>query len=226
MSVPNAMKINNHYITHFALMAAIAAIIVLSSALPFFPGRYFDGVLTLAFFSQLFGLASVVLVPAGLVWLWYRRRKWNRFSALPLYLMLVPSIALFAQLMLATYLTDRSRNVAIQNSREMIADIEAYRTEHGRYPISLFGVWPDYSPGIVGIAQYHYEQNGKAYNITFEQPRFLLDDIGTREFVMYNPRDEHAMTSHAAWRLTQPELRGWYDLRDAGEPRWKSFLFD
>jgi hypothetical protein len=53
---------------------------------------------------------------------------------------------------------------------------------------------PDYWPGVTGISGYHYEPNGDAYNLLFEQFTYRL---GTREFVMYNPRDEHVMTSHA-----------------------------
>jgi hypothetical protein len=144
----------------------------------------------------------------------------------PLYLVVVPSAALIAQLALATPLTERSRAIAIQNSADMIRDIEAYHAEHGHYPASLFAVYPDYSPGIFGVPQYHYEPNGEAYNLTFEQPRFLLDDFGAREFVMYNPRDEHALTSHAVWRLSHPKLQGWYAVQDTGVPYWKYFLFD
>lgn len=138
----------------------------------------------------------------------------------------MPSIALVAQLMLATPLTERSRSIAIENSAEMIRDIEAYYAENGHYPASLFAVWPDYSPRVIGISQYHYEQNGEAYNLIFEQPRFLLDDFGAREFVIYNPRDEQAITSHAMWRLSHPELQGWYAVHDVGTPHWKYFLFD
>lgn len=221
------MKIQRNHIKYFVRIAALAAVVLFFSILPFLSGRHFDGVRSLALLAHIIGAASIVLTPAGLAWLAYSQWKRKSFSALPLYLALVPGIVLVAQLMLAAPLTERSRNIAIQNSAEMISDIEAYRAEHGEYPISLFGEWPDYSPGIVGMTQYYYEPNGEAYNLTFEQPRFLLDAIGTREFVMYNPRDEHAMTSHAAWRLTNPqELRGWYEVRDAGVPHWKYFLFD
>lgn len=210
----------------FISMAAIVAVIIFFSILPFLSGRHFDGVLSLALLAQIVGSASIVLVPVGIAWLAYRRIKHKSFSALPVYLVFVPGIILIVQLILAAPLTERSRSIAIENSVEMISDIEAYYIKYGQYPASLFGVWPDYSPGIVGISHYHYEPNGEAYNLTFEQPRFLLDDFGAREFVMYNPRDEHALESHAARRLTQPELGGWYAVHDTGVPHWKYFLFD
>lgn len=57
--------------------------------------------------------------------------------------------------------------------------------------------------------------------------------FGTREFVMYNPGDQHAMTSHKMDRLqlTPPQLaleqsRGHYAVHDAPHLHWKYFWFD
>lgn len=92
-------------------------------------------------------------------------------------------------------------------------------------------MWPDYSPSVVGIERYHYAPRGEAYNLAFEQPRFLFDDFGVREFVMYNPRDEQIMPSHASWILIwSPEdlarQQGWFAVHDAAQPHWKQFWFD
>jgi hypothetical protein len=112
----------------------------------------------------------------------------------------------------------------------LIADIEQYRADHGRYPASLLSVWPDYSPEVIGIKEYHYEPSGDAYNLFFEQ--FALH-FGTSEFVMYNPRDQHAMTSHKMdiLQLTPQELeleqsRGHYAVHDTPFPHWRYFWFD
>ena len=43
--------------------------------LPFFPGRYDGLAVTLSFMSQLFSLASLLLVPLGLLWLWFEITK-------------------------------------------------------------------------------------------------------------------------------------------------------
>ena len=127
---------------------------------------------------------------------------------------------------LATPLTDRSRLTAIENSAGLIDSIEAYRERTDSYPASLLAVWADYLPGVIGIAQYHYEPHGDGYNLVFEQPRFLLDELGARELVVFNPRNEHVMTSHAAQRLAGRAGGGWFAVRDAGRPHWKRFLFD
>lgn len=42
--------------------------------------------------------------------------------------------------------------------------------------------------------------DGEAYNLFFEQPRFLFD-FGIREIVMYNKLDEQIAFRHAAWIL-------------------------
>ena len=150
-----------------------------------------------------------------------RHSERNRFNPTPVYLVIVPIAALIFQVAAAAPLTAASRARAIASSAEMIAEIEAYRQAQGRYPNSLQGVWKDYYPHVVGIERYHYRPERDAYNLYFEQPRFLLDRFGTREFVVYNPRDEHFMVSHPSFilRLTQAQwesYRGWYAVHDVG----------
>lgn len=155
----------------------------------------------------------------------------QNFNFIPFYLIFVPIAVLLFQLVLAAPVTQASRDHAIAMSAEIIGDIEAYRAANGRYPMSLLATWADYSPGIVGIEQFHYAPQGDAYNLVFQQPRFLLDDFGVREFVVYNPLDEQTMISHASWiLLLRPgELRGsqgWYAARAASSPHWRYFWFD
>ncbi len=142
----------------------------------------------------------------------------------PLYLVIVPLAVVAVQLLGHDPAVERSRNAAGDNAAEMIAEIERYREANGRYPESLVAVWPDYRPGVVGVRSYAYEPSGEAYNLSFEQFRFW--PVGTREFVVYNPRDEQTMVSHASWRLIAPELEGFYAEYAAGRPHWKYFWFD
>jgi hypothetical protein len=149
----------------------------------------------------------------------------------PLYLIVIPTVVLLFQITLAAPATQFSRNLAIRNSAELINDIERHHTAHGRYPSSLLAVWKDYHPSVVGIEQFHYALNGDAYNLFFEQPRFLFDNFGTREFVMYNALDEHVMPSHASWILIWSpaelaENQGWYAVHEASTSHWKYFWFD
>lgn len=152
-------------------------------------------------------------------------------SSVPLYLVLIPTIVVFGQILLAGPLTEWSRNRAIANSAEFVQEIEAYHAEYGRYPESLLAQHKDYYPDVVGVEKYHYSAQGNAYNLFFEQPKFFFDRFGTREWVVYNPRDEHRMYSHTAWHMLltseeQERGQGWYESGDTGKPHWKYFWFD
>jgi hypothetical protein len=196
--------------------------------------------LILALFATLsvgnaFGVLTLAVWVVTVLQLWphvARRRRVDGgpFNPAPLYLMLLPAVGLVAQLALAGPLTTSSRARAIGNASEFIGHIEAYRATHGRYPLSLQAQNRDYDPQVVGVETYVYASSGDSYDLSFEQPRFLLDRFGTREWVVYNPRDQQRAYSHTAWRLGAPEeqdrSQGWYASGDTGYPRWRSFWFD
>ena len=151
-------------------------------------------------------------------------------GAVALYLVIMPLAVALLQMAVIAPAIEFSRSRAIRNTAQLIADIEQYRAANGRYPASLLSVWADYKPGVIGIKEYHYEPSGDAYNVFFEQPAL---HFGTREFVMYNPRDQQAMTSHKMDRLqlTPQQLaleqsRGHYAVHDAPHPHWKYYWFD
>jgi hypothetical protein len=156
----------------------------------------------------------------------------GKFNPVPLYFILIPILTLVFQLTLAAPITEWSRDRAIANSSEFIRDIENYHAQYGRYPISLLAQNKDYQPGVIGVDKYHYSPQGdSSYNLFFEQPKFLLDNFGTREWVVYNPRDEQHVYSHTSWFLLVPpeELetsQGWYEVHDDKHPHWKYFWFD
>jgi hypothetical protein len=181
-------------------------------------------------------LGVVVLV----LWVLFLKRVYGWFkqrgstaqtrSALPYYLVIVPVVVVLLQFALLKRAVEFSRNRAIENSAPLIGAIEDYRVANGRYPASLHASWPDFLPYVVGIEQYHYEPHGESYNLFFEQFAY---SFGTQEYVMYNPRDEHVMTSHAMdlLELTPEQLavertRGHHARNDAPQPHWKYFWFD
>lgn len=153
----------------------------------------------------------------------------NNFNFTPLYLIALPLLTLIIQMMLMPSLTRQSRSRAILQANEFISGIEEYRSRHGRYPASLQAQNKDYYPGVVGVERYHYDSRGDGYNLSFEQPRFLLDRFGTREWVVYNPRGENRMFSHVAWLLPSAGVeppQGWYASGTTEHRHWKYFLFD
>ena len=153
----------------------------------------------------------------------------KNFEWFPLYLICLPVFTLLLQLTLAKHLTQQSRNRAIQNADSFIRHIEEYYTQQGQYPLTLQAQNKDYNPGVVGVEKYLYAPHRKGYNLSFEQPRFLLDKFGTREWVVYNPSDENSVYSHTAWLLPTDQLepsQGWYASGNTGHQHWIYFLFD
>jgi hypothetical protein len=152
------------------------------------------------------------------------------FNPAPLYLVILPAVAFLAQLALAAPATTASRARAIANARAFIDGIEAFHATHGRYPVTLQAQHKDYNPDVIGVALYVYAPNGDGYDLAFEQPRFLLDRFGTREWVVYNPRGRHRMYSHTAWRLNPAgeagSGQGWYASGETGYRGWRYFWFD
>lgn len=181
------------------------------------------GVLTLA----VWGCVLVRLIPRLKR---LRGLKPRRLHPVPLYLILLPSITLACQLVLAAPVTRWSRDRTIANAGEFIADIEQFHARHGRYPVSLQAQNKDYHPDVVGIEKFVYVPREDSYNLSFEQPRFLLDRFGTREWVVYNPRGEHRAYSHTAWLLPPSEMpepvQGWYAFGETGHTHWRYFWFD
>lgn len=114
--------------------------------------------------------------------------------ALPLYLILLPVIALSARMIFFNNAVNFSRHLAIKNSLPLITAIEEHYKSFGKYPVSLQALHTDILPQVKGIRQYHYEPNGKAYNLYFKQ---FSDEPDVEEIVMYNKLDEHAFAAHA-----------------------------
>ena len=285
-------------VVHLVRMGAITMLIIACMFLPFLPGEYDGLAVTLSAMSQLFGMAGLMLVPLGLLWLIYEVRKrasrnwklsakprgyhfaiasvvassivaivvslgafvniglslgigtlalWTyivsrlvpRLKLLknaesgdcnpaPLYLICIPIVVTLFRFVFIVPATEFSRQYAIIRSEQLINDIEEYHKAHGQYPKSLLSVTKDYKPSMIGIKQFHYEPNDRAYNLYFEQFTYKF---GAQEIVMYNKLDEHIMISHDSDILlwTPEELRsrrGYYAVHDASSPQWKYFWFD
>jgi len=192
-----------------------------------------------SFFAwQMAGMLFGIIVLACCAVLILRQRKklngsavGKSLSVVPVYLIVLPLYVLILQLYIAKPLTDRSRERTIANAAEFIRDIEDFQSKNGYYPKTLQAMYKDYHPKTVGVEKYHYLPFGHSYNISFEQPGFFLDSTGTREWVVYNPEDEHRVYSHTSWFLLLPPAesehsQGWYKSEDTEFKHWKSFFFD
>ena len=220
-NVPHAQR--GHWCAVTSLIAATMVAVVVS-LMGLFSAGISVGCLTLGLWIYI----ASKLIP-GLRRL--KKAESADLNPLPIYLTFIPPTVLACQLMLAAPAAELSRNRAITASAPLIHEIERHHAEYGRYPSSLLAINQDYFPSVVGIEKFHYAPSGNAYNLFFEQPLFLFDKIGTREFVVFNKLDEHVMPSHAYWILIwSPEQlsanQGWYDVHDASSPHWKRFWFD
>ncbi len=193
-------------------------------------------VAALAVASNVSRAAALVIVAACVTWI---IQLWRRVDAartdlanlpriVPFALILVPLAATAARIALVESVAAAGRDRAIANAAEMIADIEGFRARTGTYPVAISSVWPDYHPGIIGVERYRYEPSGEAYNLFFEHPS---TDLATREIVMYNPRGEQDISSHAfdLLQLSPEEIRrqrGYFASHALSQANWKRFLFD
>jgi hypothetical protein len=146
----------------------------------------------------------------------------------PALIAVAPILVLTAQTILIEAVATRSRNHVIANATPLIEEIERYRTRRGKYPESLFSIWGDYKPSIVGVERYHYERSGDRYNVIFREPSL---DFGVRRFVVYNPLDRQRVTVHESDRLLLDEAGLDADnashtvVRALPQSHWKLFLF-
>lgn len=152
-------------------------------------------------------------------------------SYIPIYFIVLPLSILIIQLLIAKPVTDWCRDRTISHAKDYIRDIEMFFQKNGYYPKTLQAMYKDYYPNTVGVEKYYYIPFGNSYNLCFEQPRFFLDIVGTKEWVVYNPKDEHKVFSHTSWFLllspAESEIRqGWYASRATNQKHWKSFYFD
>lgn len=183
------------------------------------------------FAALVLGLSSFVIFEVAARAQCLKRDASASVNPAPLYLVLLPTLGLIIQIALAAPITEWSRDRAMANASELIGHIEDYQTQYGTYPASLLAQHKDYYPGVIGVEKYHYSSQRDAYNLFFEQPKFILDDFSAREWIVYNPRDEHRMYSHTAWfMLLTPEEQargqGWYASGEVGWQHWKCFIFD
>lgn len=196
-------------------------------------------IVVFSFFAYLISgilFAIGVLLVLGLILLRLRQRIMKPIGReitafFPIYLIVLPLSILTIQLLIAKPITDWSRDRTISNAKDYLRDIENFYTRNGHYPQTLQAMYKDYYPNTVGVEKFHYLPFGNSYNLSFEQPRFILDIIGTKEWVVYSPKDEHRVYSHTSWFLLlspeESEIRqGWYSSADTKHKHWKSFFFD
>lgn len=147
---------------------------------------------------------------------------------MPGLLAVAPIVVLAAQLAFLDPIASRARNRVIANSAPLIAEIERFHARQGAYPVSIFALYGDCKPAVVGVQRYYYEPSGDAYNLIFEEPS---PAFGLRRFLVYNPRDKQRLTVHETDRLLLDDAgldadnAGYSRVQPLPQPHWKLFTF-
>jgi hypothetical protein len=217
------IKNNNQSVRHPPLLinmaVTVALLITLAAALGAFASQNrFASIIILALGIY---VHAVILKKGRKL----KSKKAVGHSSLPYYFTLIPLVVIAIRVGYFEHVKTNSTSFVIQQSELLIQDIEAYKKINGHYPVSLLSTIEDYKPNVSGIARFHYELNGNAYNLYFEQ---FSDMLGTQEIVMYNKLDEHEMTVHNQDLLRIPNaniIRGYHNVVELPN-HWKIFYFD
>jgi hypothetical protein len=168
---------------------------------------------------------AIIILIGGIVLLILLARKISG-KVISYYFISIPLIVVGIRMVCIERVKNATTEFVIGQSRQLVHDIEAYKEANGNYPVSLVSTIEDYRTSVCGIDRFHYERNGEAYNVYFEQ---FSDMLGTEEIVMYNELGEHEMTVHNQDLLRVPEatiLRGYHKVIDLQQENWKIFYFD
>lgn len=175
--------------------------------------------------------SAIIILAIGFLTLFIFHKRIKDLYSLPdniapYYFIFIPLSIVFLRLTYLEKVKDNATDFVITQSEQLIQDIEEYKKINGHYPISLLSTIEDYKPLVSGIPRFHYELNGDAYNIYFEQVSNML---GTEEIVMYNKLGEHEMTVHNQdlLRIAPSSIsRGYHKVSDHPKKDWKIFYFD
>ncbi|MBC7887468.1 MAG: hypothetical protein H7Z13_06225 [Ferruginibacter sp.] len=169
-------------------------------------GRTFD----------LWPLAIILSVVAFFIYRIQKLKKKThyKFNPAPLYIVLIPVIALLTSRFAVEKAAAFTREKAIVNTVPLIAAIEKYKTENGEYPQNLESLQGKYiqeipKPTIMGMRAYQYEKRNSSFQLTFER----LWHWNATEVVVYNTLGQKGIkgnygnypTNHTNW---------WYYMAD------------
>ncbi len=169
-------------------------------------GRTFD----------LWPLAIILSVVAFIIYriLKLKNKTEYKFNPAPLYIVLIPVIALLTSKYAVEKAAAFTREKAIVKTEPLIAAIEKYKTENGEYPENLESLKGNYiheipKPTIMGMRAYQYEKRNGSFLLSFE--RFW--HWSATEVVVYNASGQKGIkgnyenypTNHTNW---------WYYMAD------------
>ncbi len=169
-------------------------------------GRTFD----------LWPLAIILSVVAFIIYHIQKLKKKTgyKFNPAPLYIVLIPVIALLTSKIAVEKVATLTREKAIVKTEPLIGAIEKYKTENGEYPENLESLKGKYIQEIpklnfMGTRAYQYEKGNSSFQLTFER----LWHWNATEVVVYNT-------------LGQKEIQGNYSNYPTNHTNWWYYLAD
>jgi hypothetical protein len=169
-------------------------------------GRTFD----------LWPLAIILSVVAFIIYRIQKLKKKTdyKFNPAPMYIVLIPVIALLTSKFALEKAAAFNRDKAIVKARPLIAAIEEYKTEHGKYPERLEELEGKYIPEIprlnaMNIRPYHYEKRNGSFQLSFEQ----LWHWSATEVVVYNTSGQKGIKGNYE-NYSAKHINWWYYLAD------------
>ncbi len=161
-------------------------------------------------------LTIIISIVAFFIYLIQKLKKKTdyKFNPAPLYLVLIPVIALLSSKFAVENVAAFTREKAIVKTEPLISAIEKYKTENGEYPEnleSLIGKYIQEIPklNIMGTRAYQYEKRNSSFQLTFER----LWHWNATEVVIYNT-------------LAQKGIKGNYENHPTDHTNWWYYMAD
>ena len=169
--------------------------------------------------GETFSILPLTIIISVAAFFIYRIKKLKKktdykFNPAPLYIVLIPVIALLTSKFAVEKAAALTREKAIIKTEPLIAAIEEYKTENGEYPENLESLKGKYiqeipKPNIMAMRAYQYEKRNGSFQLTFER----LWHWNATEVVVYNTLGQKGIkgnygnypTNHTNW---------WYYLAD------------
>ncbi|SDF74401.1 hypothetical protein SAMN04487996_11279 [Dyadobacter soli] len=211
---------------HRRVLASIAAVVVMVPAL-----------LSVVYAFLLMGMAAGIAASALLAlcgfYVWHNVRKLGvqsrPFGFVPVCLLTVPGLSLFAHMCVIGPVSAYSRGLAMDRSEELIGLVEQFKTEKKRYPLSLQELENSLSvklPGspVMGISELKYHADDQGFNVSFSQWQHMAVD---EEIVLFSKAN---LTTQKAlgfdYKLDKHRVKGAYASFDADRAHWRYYWCD
>jgi hypothetical protein len=143
-----------------------------------------------------------------------KKKTAYKFNPVPLYLLVIPVIALATSQWAVEGAAAISRKAAISKTEPLIAAIEKYNAEHGDYPSDLNALRDAYRGELPTLDSknkltYEYQKGNHSFQLRFER----LWHWNATEVVVYS-------------NSGLPDIKGNYENHSAGHPNWWYYLAD